>query len=90
MTDKKKKVVDLHPDKPTPRKVLEDLLDRVEEIDSVVVLVRQTDGGVVAEASYMSLEDRALLTKLNEFEMFQAIMFSMESQDDDDGGNEGS
>jgi hypothetical protein len=84
----KKKVVDLHPDKPTPRKILEDLLDSVENIESIVVLIKQTDGGVRSDASYMSVEERALLTKLNEFEMFQCIMDCMDNgpaDDDEDG-----
>ena len=86
--DKKKKVVDLHPDKPTPRKVLEDLLDNVENIENVVVMVMHTDGGIDTVASYMTLADRALLTKLNEFEMFQQIMYSIEDNSDDGDGDD--
>ena len=84
-----KKVVDLHPDKPSPRKILEDLLDQVENIESIVVMVKQTDGGLFSDASYMTVEDRALLTKLNEFEMFQCIMHCMDVEPPPDDGEEG-
>lgn len=84
---KNKKVVDLHPDKPTPRRILEELLDQIEDVESVVVLVKKTDGGLDSHSSYMTIEDRAVLTKLNEFEMFQSIMENIhQSEDDFDDG----
>lgn len=56
-----RKVFDLNPDKPSPRGILELVMEHIDQVDGIVVLVLQKNGGMNTLRSYMSTAEVALL-----------------------------
>lgn len=83
MSDEKddKKVVDLHPDRPTPKRVLESFLESVDTIENVIVLVQDKNGDVGYGRSEMTVAEACLLNKFLDTQLSEEILDAMEGDE---------
>lgn len=80
------KVVDLHPDRPTVKRVLESVLENHEGIANVIVLVETKEGDIFHARSEMTIKDASLLSRYHETQVNDEIRATMDYPDDEEEG----